>query len=255
MSVSRFFVVWRMLLVAIVFCLAQGWTPQADAQNPTIVSGFNLDGFDPGSEPFIPVPFISAEGHWVLDANLIFDPKAPPMTKAFQSPIGSTGGPILLDATQPFPFPIWENFFLIPPGTAGAPGSQAVSDWHEEIITPGWEWVLPGDPRFPNLFPPGQTLITRNGAPWDSFPIPHPDGTDNPSRVWVKFPPIEPGNILDVHKGLLWVGTLDNRIWGDDPTTERQILVFEYPTPEPSSVALALLGGMGLVVVARRLRK
>jgi MYXO-CTERM domain-containing protein len=98
-------------------------------------------------------------------------------------------------------------------------------------------WVLPGDPNFPGLFPDGQTLITRDGQPWDSTIVP----IGNPLILNIDFEPIDPGHILDVHKALLWVGNGTNTIWGDEPS-ETFIEVREYPTPEPGSLALAALG-------------
>lgn len=232
------------------------------AQRPQLVSGFNLS-LPPIPGQHIQVPFEAGPNHWQLDVDLIFDPAAPPMEKWFQSPQGSAG-PILLDGLQPLPFPVWENFYLIPP-IPGIPPGAPVSDWHEHIHTPGWEWVIPGDPRFPDLFPPGQSLITRNGEPWPWEPLPHPGGTHDPAALWVKFPPIGPAPlptgmppILDIHKALLWVGTDDNRIWGDgvdnagNTIDESMIKVWEYPTPEPSTLALLLLLAIGMSGFAKR---
>jgi hypothetical protein len=177
---------------------------------------------------------------------MIYNPTAPPMEKHFQSPLGPTGGPILLDAQQPFPQVLWEDFLIIPEFPF------PVEDWHEEILTPGWEWVTPGDSRFPSLFPPNSSLITRNGLPhsWSPIPMDPP----MPNKLWVQFPPIFPGEVLDVHKALLWVGTDGNRIWGDQtlnngsPFPEQFIRVIEYPTPEPGTAgALGLAGAIAML--------
>jgi hypothetical protein len=196
-----------------------------------ITAGFSLD--QPPGDPIF-VEYDPGELHYVLQMDLIFDPNAGPMEKHFQSPLHPTGGPILLDAQQPFAQPVWEEFVLV--------GGPPVSDWHEEILTPGWHWTLPGTPGVP----PG-SLITKNGMPWPSTPIPMPGGMD-PSKIWVEFPPISPPDVLDVHKALLWVGTPGNRTWGDnvldDGTNhdESIIRVLEYPTPEPATVLL-MVGG------------
>ena len=160
------------------------------------------------------------------------------------------GQPILLDAQQPFPQPLWEEFLIV----EGPP----VADWHEEILTDGWEWVLPGDPRIPdpipNPFQANESLITKNGQPWPSTPTPMSD----PSKLWVDFPPIQKGEVLDVHKALLWTGTPGNRAWGDgvldDGTAidESFIRVIEYPTPEPGSATLLALGALLMLLVRRR---
>lgn len=229
-----------------------------------IISGFNLDRppsghvdvtFEPTTGPFL--------GQYSLALDLIFDPNAGPIEKWFPTPRLPTGEPILLDALQPVPIPVWEDFFLIPP-IPGGPRGYAVADWHEHIHTPGWVWVLPGDEadqQFPGLFPPNQSLITRNGEPWPFDILPHPDGTFDPTSLWVKFPPIDPASdptgqipVLDIHKALLWVGTDDNRVWGDDPN-ETMILVWEYPTPEPSSVCLLIAGVAILSTATRSIRR
>jgi LPXTG-motif cell wall-anchored protein len=226
----------RFLVLAAAVCalLARG----AAAQVSPIVSGYNMSTAGEN----VDVPFNIENQYWAFEADLIFDPTAPPMTKFFETPRDPTGAPIQLDALQPLPFTIWEFFNLFPGLPGGPPASWPVADWHEEILTPGWVWVLPGDPQFPGLFPPGESLITRNGEPWPWSFIPHPDGQTDPSRLWVEFPGIGPGNVLDIHKALLWVGTDTQRIWGDDPT-ETGIVVLEYPTPEPSSF---VLGGVAL---------
>lgn len=209
-----------------------------------VTSGYNL-GVD---GPVIGVPYQPQTNSYVINMNLVFDPKAGPMTKNFQSPIAVTGAPILLDATQPFPLPVNEDFFL-PGGTPNKP----VTDWHEHIVTPGWIWILPGDPSFPSLFPQGTSLITRDGQPWTSTPITNPNLPPNPNRVDVLFAPITQDHVLDIHKALLFVGTANNRIWGDtqDETT---ITVVEYPTPEPSSLVLTLLAAAGLLASRKRWR-
>ena len=235
----------RIWFATMLVCLACGaGTDAARGQSFSGTAGPNL-GAAPSQPPLEVIFSTEPPAHWQLQMDLIVDPIAGPMIKHFQSPRQATGAPILLDAQQPFPQVVWEDFLILPvPGTAGTP----VTDWHEEILTPGWEWVIPGDVRFPSLFPPNSSLITRNGQPWPWSPIPMP--TD-PTKLWVRFPPIPPNNVLDVHKALLWVGTDGNRIWGDgtlnDGTTfdESFIRVREYPTiPEPATFALASLAGV-----------
>jgi hypothetical protein len=223
----------------------------APAQQLPIISGSNPDV--PKLAPEW-VPFNPTNNDWTYEKQLVFDPSSGYMEKHFQAPTDpSTGEPITLVGDQPVVFPIWE-FFEILPGTT-VPGSvpttvpgQSVSDWHEEIKTPGWVWVKPGDQVGGTVFLPGDSLITRDGEPWPSTPIDMPNPSDD--KLWVEFEPIDPGHVLDIHKGLLWVGTTDNPIWGDEPDEEYFIRVCEYPTPEPS--ALALIGLGGLVVLRRR---
>lgn len=236
--------------VSIAWLLVLGLIVPAMGQTsfPSFVSGFNGD-VDPLNPVF--VPFF--DGHWQFDADLTFDPSEPRMEKHFDTPRDATGAPILLDALQPFAFPLWENFFLQEVGTTAdgrVVDGRPVSDWHEEILTPGWEWVIPGQLVNNEPFMPGESLITLNGNPWpwDFIPMFDEQGqpVQDPTKLWVEFPPIFPGEILDVHKGLLWVGTEENRVWGDD-TDETFIRVIEYPTPEPTSLALMGLGGLALL--------
>lgn len=215
-------------------------TLPAAAQVQTVTAGANLL-IDFNEE--VPVPYNGFAGEWVLDVNLIHDPGAGPMFKIFESPITDTNTRIQLDAEQPFPQRVTENFYL--PPTLAPILTVPVADWHEEIVTPGWEFVIPEDSaNFPRLFPPNASLITKNGNPhpWDFIGSPQ---VDDITRLDVMFPPIAAGNTLDIHKALLWVGTPGNRIWGDDMLDdgtfldESTIRVWGYPTvPEPSAICL-----------------
>lgn len=212
------------------FCaliLGSSWATLATAQL-TIVAG---TGDGPPTEFVVPYsPSDSIFGSWNLDANLIFEPTAPGMIKSFGAPRFLRGDRIQLIGSQPIVFPINENFFL--PSTAP---TAPITDWHEVILTPGWIWVLPGTPGLPTEI----SLITRDGENWPWSPI--DPGNTNPQVISVIFQAIEAGHVLDIHKGLLWVGTPDNPIWGDS-ADELAILVREYPTPEPASWMLAAFG-------------
>ena len=82
-----------------------------------------------------------------------------------------------------------------------------------------------------------------------STPMMPPD----PRKIWVEFAPINPGEVLDVHKALLFVGTPTNRIWGDATDgSEDFIRVIEYPTPEPATVGLLALGAVAAAARRRR---
>ncbi|MCA9236616.1 MAG: hypothetical protein KDA44_14165 [Planctomycetales bacterium] len=225
----------------------------AVAQVPLVTAGANLN-IDFNQE--LDVPFSGFAGHWFVDVDLDHDPNAGPMIKIFKSPFTDTGAPILLDAQQPFALPIDEKFHLLPPLPGGLPQSVEVRDWHEEILTPGFVWVIPNDTSIPQIFPPGTSLITKNGVPhpWEFIPA-----VALPNRIDVKFPPILPGETLDIHKALQWIGTPGNRIWGDnvldDGSTfdESGIRVWEYPTvPEPGAWALLAVAVIAVAVQRRR---
>jgi hypothetical protein len=248
----------QLIASAVVGLLVCGLCPANVGAQPVVVTaGANMD-IDFNQE--VTVGYSGFVGAYFLEVDLIHDPSAGPMIKRFQSPITDTNDRILLDATQLFPQSVWEDFHIVAPVPGGPPASVAVQDWHEEIWTDGWEWVLPGDARFPTLFPPGESLVTRNGEPhpWSFSPSPT---VHAPHQLWVQFPPIHPGETLDIHKALLWVGTPGNRIWGDDVLDDGSIFdeslisVWEYPTvPEPSTWSLLALGMVvgGLMVAGRR---
>ena len=211
-------------------------------------------------------------GHWVLgDPNhpieLIADPTAPPMDKWFLSPTDicpdwsvcdssntSNGLPSVLPPG--WSAPVWEYFLVWPGGDPPFPNpSPAITDWHEHIHEPGWEWIVPTEG---SLDPP---LITRDGEPWPwTFVETPPPGTEpNPGWLWVEFPPIGPGHVLDIHKKLVWVGTDNNSVWGDgildngELNDETMIRVWEYPTiPEPSTLLLGTLAATGFIGAQRR---
>ncbi len=200
----------------------------ASGSAQTIVSGPNLTA---PVAPVITINFDPSMEGWNFEGNLLFDPFAGPMLKRFTTPFSTA-------EIQPgTSFPVWEDFHL-------DPDSVPISDWHEEIHTAGWEWLIP------SVGTPG--LITKNGEPWPWNEIPHPGGAD-PSRLWVEFEPIaafdpdnptaEP-NVLDIHKRLVWRGP--------GPWAGNVIEVWENPTPEPGTMVLALMSLAVLATLSRR---
>ncbi|MAT70041.1 MAG: hypothetical protein CMJ58_11015 [Planctomycetaceae bacterium] len=241
------------LFVALLIAVGMGAVARpAAAQNPIVTAGANLN-IDFNQE--IEIPFSGFAGQWFVAVDLMHDPAAGPMIKRLESPHDDTGQPILLDAQQRFALRIDEEFNIGSPGTAGIPVSVEVRDWHEEILTPGFNWVIPTDATIPQVFPDGTSLITRNGAPHPYELLASPAVL--PPRLDVKFPPIYPGEVLDIHKAIEWVGTPGNRIWGDNmlddgtPFDEGEIRVWEYPTvPEPATwglMAITTLVGVSLL--------
>ena len=161
-----------MCATAAMLSLTAGVSAQVSASR---TSGHNLN-LDP-SDP-IDVPFNFNAFRYELQVDLIFDPTAGPMEKHFLTP------DITLDASQPIPLAIREDYLILPDG-------ESVSDWHEEILTDGWVWTnLPNDP----------VVITRDGEPWEILDIPTPPTGDPTRQIWVEFDRIDPGHVLDIHK-------------------------------------------------------
>jgi hypothetical protein len=197
---------------------------------PALVAGIDTD-VDNG--PF-EIPFDSVNTMWTIDASIIFNPVGGAILKNFDSPSAVTGAPLQLTSGKSVP--IVENW-QIHESLPGIPPSRPVTDWHEIILTPGWVWTYSNNPP--------DSLITLNGQPWPNTPDPNTP----PNKISVVFPVIYPGDTLDIHKSLRWLGTPNNPVWGDSPD-ESFIQVIEYPSPEPTT--LSLLGLAGLMIFKRR---
>ena len=112
---------------------------------------------------------------------------------------------------------------------------NAWRDWHEEIVTPGWTWgsvwdcdIWLEDGAGGFITPPGlTTTISPCGKvvsfEFDAVPV----GSDLLIEKWlIREPDVQPGSA---------------------------IIVREYPTPEPATLALLSMGGA--LVPRRRRRK
>ena len=139
-------------------------------------------------------------------------------------------------------------------------GPAAWTDWHEEVLP------TPGDPPFPDfLFTAGSLQVDRNG-------VPLVDGVDytlvpttadpalgvTPTGDWVAlsifFNPgsdIQSGDTLQITKNIFEV-FLDADLWDVGESAS----LAEYPTvPEPASISLAILGGVGLCLLRLNCRR
>ncbi len=124
-----------------------------------------------------------------------------------------------------------------------------MADWHENILTPGWQWV---------------SGVVLPGSASDNISNPVVSGVPGPN-ISFNFDQLFPGSTIIIKKELQWIGFTDpaagaNTIWGDGqfdsgaPLVENDVYVEQFPTPEPSACMLALLGLLGLLGAGIRRR-
>jgi len=146
----------------------------------------------------------------------------------------------------------WYKDLVTTPGVAVLPGSVfkvhellviggnlSWGDWHEQILTPGWEW-LPASSLLANSLPaPGLTVSTTPGTSSLGGSIDYTFGT------------LGPGTVIDIYKSLVYSGT---GLPAPTPPFFGSIRVAEYPTPEPATLSLLALGGVALLRRSRKTR-
>jgi hypothetical protein len=119
-------------------------------------------------------------------------------------------------------------------------GDTPWTDWHEEILTPGWEWIALADvDALDGLDLPMIVGISGElaGLTFDM----------TPTTLDFFFDPIQPGTDIGIAKALQYVGTA--------PTSD-PIVLREYPTgiPEPPTIVLMSLGLAGLGFARRKVK-
>ena len=173
------------------------------------------------SNPFESTHQFDVEG-WVIGDHqspfeISLDPGAGPWVKTLE------GSPDIIPESTVF---ILQETLIVGPGLPWA-------DWHEEVLTPGWEWT------FGDITDVGNTggLELLPGLEV-SF-----DPADNPNTIWFEFDTIFPGASIEIWKELHCFNP--NGCQGP-------IRVVQYPTPIPPAVWLFGSGLLGMVGVARR---
>jgi len=197
------------LFVFLVLAFATGSTVHAVA----VVAGSGAGTPTTTMHDFI--PGLDGTGGWVVEAvpdmpiEVAADADAPPWEKIF------SGFPAIGPGLG---FSIHE--FLIV-----APGSPAWTDWHEDIVTPGWHWAAGG-------------MVMVGGPTGTSYPL---GGGGTPS-VWAFFPPAPPGTVIEIWKDI---------VCGAPDGCAGSITILEHPTvPLPPA---AWLLAPALLVTLRRL--
>ncbi len=177
-----------------------------------------------GNLPALPVSFPNLGGGWmVADPNggsipVVRDPNGPKWVKQFFDPSG---------VIVPVPgqvFTVTERLLIAP--------QLDWSDWHEEILTPGWEWTT-------------QVLILENVTqPPAGLTINNIPGTPtHGGTLEFYFNPLSPGTLLDIRKELVYTGP--------QGVAFPYIEIAQYPTPEPAGLSLLVVGGL-LTMYRRR---
>ena len=169
----------------------------------------------------------NSPGGWVIGTPpapipVVRDPNGPKWIKHLTDP---GGGPII----NPNPGTIYDIN-----ETVQIAGNLWWSDWHEEIITPGWEWTSAVSILENVIQPPaGLTIVNTPGTLTEG-------GT-----LEFYFDPLPPGTLLNIRKQLQYVGIPGTVHIGP-------IELAQYPTPEPATMALLAAGS--LVALRRRRR-
>ena len=194
----------------------------------------------------------STESHGGLHTDPAFDPT-----------VGSNGGWLIgfLNG-QPAPpvitadptAPNWLKVLQLPPTRTFAFGTYldlneylqvgpgpAWTDWHERILTKGWEWRAAG-----SFFTGGGNSV--GGTTSDT------DGDGVLDMIEFEFPPLAPGNVAAIQKQIgcvIQTGCTGEAVAGHG----FGIVVREHPTiPEPGTLLLAALALAGLGVSRFRSR-
>lgn len=156
-------------------------------------------------------------GGWFIGQyGVVRDPNGGPWIKNLVSP---TGGNVIAAPGQTFT--LLESLIIAP--------NLPWSDWHEQILTPGWDWT-------------GPAVLFANGSPAPGLTVVNtPGGPTSGGTIDFYFNSLPVGTKVDIRKQLTYVG---------GPTGvpfDGVVRIAEYPTPEPATLGLMALGGTALL--------
>ncbi|NLX12336.1 MAG: hypothetical protein GXY44_01605 [Phycisphaerales bacterium] len=169
-------------------------------------------------------PLDEGGGGWTIGTYPVMrDPDGPAWIKTLT---GADGQSIVAEPGQIFH--LIENLIVCP--------SLGWTDWHEQILTPGWDWV------WQEPVPP---LFYVNGQPAPGLVMVHTPGNGSVGgSVDFYFDELPPGTQVSIRKTLQYNDTTGALFVG-------HVQIKEYPTPEPATLGFLALSGL---VFLRRAR-